>query len=147
MADTNAFPEIKQVLHNDGPTYGFTAGAAIKAGQVVAFAATGVSMTVIPAVAGTTAEPIGVAIIPAAAGAPVTVALVGSIVTVCEGAGVAIDAGDPVADDDNALGGCVKTAVTTATGYRIGLALDNIAANGTGKILVQPQIITKEATA
>ena len=51
-----------------------------------------------------------------------TVALVGSIVTVCEGAGVAIDAGDPVADDDNALGGCVKTAVTTATGYRIGLA-------------------------
>ena len=146
MADTAAFPEIKQVLHNDGPTYGFTAGAAIKAGQVVAFAANGVSMTVIPAVAGTTAEPIGVAIIPAAKDAPVTVALVGSIVTVCEGAGTAIDAGDPVADDDNTLGGCVKTAVTTATGYRIGIALEDIAKNGTGKILVQPQIITKAAT-
>lgn len=146
MADTDAFPEIKQVLHNDGPTYGFTAGDDILAGQVVAFATTGVSMTVIPAVAGTTAEPIGVAIIPAAAGAPVTVALVGSIVTVCEGVGVAIDAGDPVADDDNTLGGCVKTAVTDATGYRIGIALDDIAANGTGKILVQPQIITKAAS-
>lgn len=146
MADTGAFPEIKQVLHNDGPTYGFTAGAAIKAGQVVAYATTGVSMTVIPAVAGTTAEPIGVAIIPAAKDAPVTVALVGSIVTVCEGAGVAIDAGDPVADDDNSLGGCVTTAVTTATGYRIGIALEDIAANGTGKILVQPQIITKAAS-
>lgn len=146
MVDTDAFPEIKQVLHNDGPTYGFTAGDDILAGQVVAFATTGVSMTVIPAVAGTTAEPIGVAIIPAAAGAPVTVALVGSIVTVCEGAGVAIDAGDPVADDDNTLGGCVKTAVTDATGYRIGIALDDIAANGTGKILVQPQIITKAAS-
>ena len=146
MADTDAFPEIKQVLHNDGPTYGFTAGADILAGQVVAYATTGVSMTVIPAVAGTTAEPIGVAIIPAAEDAPVTVALVGSIVTVCEGAGVAIDAGDPVADDDNTLGGCVKTAVTDATGYRIGIALDDIAANGTGKILVQPQIITKAAS-
>lgn len=146
MADTATFPTIKQVLHNDGPTYGFTAGAAIKAGQVVAYAAAGTSETVIPAVAGTTAEPIGVAIIPAAKDAPVTVALVGSIVTVCEGAGVAIDAGDPIADDDNALGGCVKNAVTTATGYRIGIALEDIAANKTGKILVQPQIITKAAT-
>lgn len=146
MADTDAFPEIKQVLHNDGNTYGFTAGADILAGQVVAYATTGVSMTVVPAVAGTTAEPIGVAIIPAAKDAPVTVALVGSIATVCEGAGVAIDAGDPVADDNNALGGCVKAAVTTATGYRIGIALEDIAANKTGKILVQPQIITKAAT-
>jgi hypothetical protein len=146
MADTESFPAIKQVMHNDGNAYGFTAGADILAGQVVAYAAAGVTMTVIPAVAGTTAEPIGVAIIPAAKDAPVAVALVGSIVTVCEGAGTAIDAGDPVADDDNALGGCVKTAVTTATGYRIGIALEDIAANGTGKILVQPQIITKAAT-
>lgn len=146
MADTATFPTIKQVLHNDGPTYGFTAGAAIKAGQVVAYAAAGTSETVIPAVAGTTGAPIGVAFLPAASGAPVAVALVGSIVTTCEGAGAAIDAGDYVADDDAAAGGCIKTAVTTATGYAIGIALEDIAANGTGKILVQPQQITKAAT-
>ena len=147
MADITKFPEIKQVLHNDGPTFGFIAGAAIKAGQVVAFATTGVSDTVHPAIAGTTAQPIGVAIIPAAKDAPVTVALVGSIVTVANADDTtAIDAGEAVADDDNAVGGTVAAAATTATGYTIGVTIEDIPKAGAGKIIVMPQIITKAAT-
>ena len=139
MTDIDTFPTLTNVLHNDGPTFGFIAGAAIKAGQVVAFATTGVSDTVHPAIAGTTAQPIGVAIIPAAAGAPVTVALVADDTT-------AIDAGEAVADDDNAVGGTVAAAATTATGYAIGVTIEDIPKAGSGKIIVMPQIITKAAT-
>lgn len=147
MADIGTFPEIKQVLHNDGPTFRFIAGAAIKAGQVVAFAATGVSDTVHPAIAGTTAQPIGVAVLPAARDAPVTVALVGSIVTVANADdSTAIDAGEAVSDNDCAVGGTVSVAATTATGYSIGVTLDDIAGGKTGRIIVMPQIITKAAT-
>ncbi len=147
MTDIATFPTLTLVLHNDGPTFGFIAGADIKAGQVVAFATTGVSYTVHPAIAGTTAQPIGVAIIPAAAGAPVTVALVGSIVTVVNADdATAIDAGEAVADDDNTVGGTVAAAATTATGYAIGVTIEDIPKAGSGKIIVMPQIITKAAT-
>ena len=147
MTDIATFPTLTLVLHNDGPTYPFTAGAAIKAGQVVAFATTGVTDTVYPAVAGTTAQPIGVALIPAAAGDPVTVALVGSVATVVNADDTtAIDAGEAVADNDNAVGGTVAAAVTTATNYSIGVTIEDIAGGGSGKIIVMPQIITKAAS-
>ena len=70
MADTDAFPEIKQVSQRWAHRWLPIDGPDILTGQVVAFATTGVSMTVIPAVAGTTAEPIGVAIIPPQPGRP-----------------------------------------------------------------------------
>jgi len=146
MTDISAFPVLTQVLHSDGPTYPFTAGATIKAGQVVAFAATGVSDTVHPAIAGTTAQPIGVAVIPAASGDPVTVALVGSVVTVANATDSSIDAGEAVAASNNPVGGTVTLAVTTATGYVIGVTIEDIAGSGTGKIIVMPQIITKAAS-
>jgi len=147
MTDIAAFPTLTQVLYSDGPTYPFTAGAAIKAGQVVAFATTGVTDTVHPAVAGTTAQPIGVAVIPAASGAPVTVALVGSVVVVVNADDTTgIDAGEAVAENDNAVGGTVAAAATTATAYAIGVTIEDIAGGGSGKIVVMPQIITKAAT-
>lgn len=150
MADTASFPTtLGNVHHNNGPTYTFTAGADILKGQVVAYAATGVSMTVQPGVSGTTGPSIGVAIIPASSGDPVTVALIGSIVTVSEGAGGAIDAGDDVSLDDNAnaKGSVVKTVTTAADSDIIGRALNDIAANGTGKILITGPGINTTAAA
>lgn len=146
MADTATWTTISHVLDSGTNLQTFTAGADIKAGMVVAYASTGVSDTVHPAVAGTTEAPIGVAIIDADSGDMVTVACEGCIVYVREGTGNAIDAGHWVSDDDAAATGCVKTAVTTATGYGIGIAVDDIAANGSGRIKINPSLISKAAS-
>jgi hypothetical protein len=150
MADTTTWTAITgadnpvEVL---GPTCNFTAGAAIKRNMVVAFAATGVSGTVHPAVSGTTGAVVGVALTDAAIGKKVAVALDGSVVTVREGAGSTIDAGDYVAADDAAATGCVKGIDTTATNYDvIGIAIDDFSANGLGRIIVRPQAVTKAAS-
>lgn len=123
------------------------AGAAIKRNMVVAFAATGVSGTVHPAVSGTTGAVVGVAMNDADSGEYVPVALDGSVMTVREGAGAAIDAGDYVAADDAAATGCVKGVDVTATNYDcVGIAIDDISANGLGRIIVRPQAVTKAAS-
>ncbi|WP_440952039.1 capsid cement protein [Methanococcoides sp. FTZ1] len=143
MADTGTWITISKVLDSGDNLQTFTAGADIKAGMVVAGHGTGVSDTVHPCVAGTTAFPIGVAIEDAASGAPVTVACVGCVCYVREGTGNAIDAWSTVSDDDAAATGCIKTAVTTAEGFAIGVTIDDIAANGSGRIMILPQLISK----
>lgn len=77
-----------------GPTRTFQVGSAVLMGQVVAFAATGVSNSVVPATTSTGAV-VGVALnSQATVGGDVTVALDGSIVTVTMAADdSAIDAG------------------------------------------------------
>ncbi|MFA7167783.1 MAG: hypothetical protein WC096_02675 [Sphaerochaetaceae bacterium] len=148
MADISAFPTFNPT--DDGMVAGsftFIAGAAIKAGQVVAFAATGVSKTVHPALKGTTGQVLGVALYGAASGAKVAVALVGSIVD-CVNADdtTAIDAGGWVEANDNAIGGTVSEAVLTSATIAsaniniIGIALEDIAGAGHGSVLIVPQV-------
>ena len=56
MADIAAFVTGTPIMHNNGPTFTFTASGAIAAGQVVAIDATGVSDTVRAAVAARVGE-------------------------------------------------------------------------------------------
>lgn len=145
MADTSTFPTLTNVLVSGKETVKtYTAGAAIKAGQLVAFNTTGVGQTVQPAIAGTTYTPAGVAIFDAASGAPVAVATDGAQVYVCEGAGAAIDAGDFLVPDDCAVGGCVGimdpaigSHSATVTAFYCGVADTDIAANSTGIMTIK----------
>ena len=147
MADISAFPTIQQVLYSGDNLQCFTAGATIKAGQVVAIHGTGVNMTVHPAVAGTTEAPLGVAIFGAASGAVVTVACQGCIAYVANADDTTgIDAGHFVIVNDNAVGGTVSVLVDTASTYVVGIALDDIAGAGTGRIMIQPQYVSKAAS-
>ena len=147
MADTSTFPSINPLDGGqEGIILNLIAGAAIKAGQVVAFNGNGVSKTVEPCNGETTTSPIGVALYDAASGARVAVASTGSIVTVCEGPGAGCDAGDLVGPDDAAVLGCVKTVTSAASASVVGIALDDIPANGTGQILVQPFYLSKAAS-
>lgn len=160
MATTSTFPTLNKVLHNNGPTWSFIAGEAILAGALVGPAATGVSRTVVN-MDNTAGEiPIGVAVIGAASGAEVTVALIGSVVEVTEGAGNALEFGDLITTSaaDSTIKGCVQLFTPRAdlastvidgsndttideTTYIVGMALETIAANGHGKALLTcPQI-------
>lgn len=159
MTDISSFPTIKNVLHNNGPTWTFTATEAVKAGQVVGPAASGVSNAVVPMDDTDGENAIGVALYAAGAGTKVTVCLPGCIVTVAIYDDTdTIDAGDYVMQDDNAVGGTVKafapradlgsttidgTNDTTIDGSArlVGFAIEDIAGGGTGKILVMPSIM------
>lgn len=147
MGDTTTFPSINPL---DGGREGVilnpVAGGTIKAGQVVAFNATGVAKTVEACNGETTTAPIGVALYDATTGQRVAVASTGSVVTVCEGPGAGCDAGDLVGPDDAAVLGCIKTVTSVASASVIGIALDDIPANGTGQILVQPFYLSKAAS-
>ena len=149
MADITAFPTIynvvKQGHHN---ARSFKAGATIKAGQVVAYARTGVSDTVHPAVKGTTGGIVGVASMDASTGDWFTVYINGSEVYVANADDTtAIDAGDLVEHNDNAVGGTVSAAVsaaTTAEGQALyndilGYATQDIAGGATGLVMIQTQ--------
>lgn len=147
MADTGTWTALTQVQLYEGKVITLTAGGAISAGMVVAFAGTGVSRTVQAAVTGTTGPVVGVAVTDAASGDEVAVEVCGGIVKVTEGAGAAIDAGDYVMADDAAATGCVKVAVATATiSDGVGQAIDDIGANGSGYIIVKPFTIQKAAS-
>ncbi len=150
MADIGTFPTIRNVLETGENIISFTAGAAITAGQVVAFHGTGVSKTVHPAKKGTTVLPVGVALYSAASGAQVAVAIAGSVAYVANADDTTgIDAGDPLEDNDNAVGGTVSAlalAGALAMRYCVGYALDDIAGAGTGRMLVQPHIVIDAAT-
>jgi len=126
----------------------FKAGSAILGGQIVSFAATGVSRSVIPATSSTGA-PIGVAAHDIASGAEGTIYMQG---TVCK---IMLSADDGTADAGDWIGvstvaGCgivrdpAIQAHDTIVGLQnaIGLALDDITAGaatvgGTGYILIQ----------
>jgi hypothetical protein len=147
MADISTFPTIHDVLKQGDNIQSFTATTEVEAGQVVAINATGVSGAVDPSVAASGSRSIGVAIYGAAAGAKVAVAMMGCIANVANASGSdTIDAGDYLETNDNAVKGTVSTAavaaVSGAVGTNhldvIGIALDDIAATGTGRMLVQP---------
>jgi hypothetical protein len=148
MADTSAFPTIHDVLVSGDNIQSFIAEGTIKAGMVVSFSATGVDNSVIAALQNT-GWYVGVALYDAATGEAVAVACDGCVCVVCEGAGAAIDAGEYVMVDDCAIGGTVTVydpaviahAATSstpgATGHTLGIALVDIAANATGKVLLR----------
>jgi hypothetical protein len=159
MADIASFPTIRNVLWTSGTganVHKFIATTAVKAGQVVAFAATGVSGAVIPSLKGTTGQPIGVALYGAAAGDSVTVACDGCIVYVANAeSDVDIDAGDNLEPNDNATGPGAVSAIAvqaggTVTGlvcYMCGIAIDDITRSLTGRMLVKCGYMTKPQTA
>lgn len=146
MGDITAFPTITKILERGDNIQTFTAGATIKAGQVVAIHGTGVDLTVHPAIAGTTEAPLGVALIGAATGYQVSVASVGCFCNVANADDTTgIDAGHFVIVDDCAVGGCVKVIADSAVTYAVGIAVEDIAGGGTGLIMIQPQYVSKSA--
>lgn len=152
MTDISAFPTIRNVLYWGNNLIQVTATTAVTAGQVVAINATGVSMAVDPSIAAGGSRSIGVALYDAAAGAEVTIACTGCVVYVAIADDTTgADAGDFLETNDNAVGGTVSTAAVAATGGAtvtahydvIGIALDDIAGGGTGRMLVQPMCLTQ----
>lgn len=152
MTDIAAFPTLTHVC-DQGHEFAraVKAGAAIKAGMVVAYADTGVSDTVHPAVRGTTATIAGVAAADIASGAWGTIYLNGAIVYLVNADDTTtIDAGAVLTTDDNAVGGTVSaaSAKTTTTGELrvdiIGYAIEDIAASSAGsygRVMIQMQTV------
>lgn len=124
MGDVATFPTIRNVLWSGKNIHSFTATSTVKAGMLVAFASGGVSGAVIPAIKATSGQPIGVALSDAGAGIKVAVACNGCIVYVANySTTVALDSGDVVEDNANAIGGTVGLAALTSTaGGEIGRA-------------------------
>ncbi len=150
MADIGTFPTIRNVLVDGENIKSYTAGAAIKAGQVVAFHGTGVSKTVHPAVKGTTVQIVGVALYDVSSGDEVAVAGRGCRVYVANYDGTTgIDAGDALEDNDNAVGGTVGAFAlggALVIRYIAGYAVDDIAGAGTGIMEVNPHIVIDAAS-
>lgn len=152
MADITTFPTIRQVLWAGNNLQYFTATTAVTAGQVVAINATGVSGAVDPSVATAGSRSIGVAVYDASAGAQVTVAMAGCIVYVAAADDTTgVDAGGFCETNDCAVKGTVSEASVSATGGAtvtshfdiIGIAYDDIAGGGTGRMIVAPMCLTQ----
>jgi hypothetical protein len=144
MADISAFPTLKKVLVKGSNVKSYKAGAAIKAGQVVCFEATGVTDQVIPSVNGAGTKPAGVAIYDAASGAQVAVAGEGCEVYVVNADDTtALDAGDRLQPNDAAVGGTVNAQPLTASGATatsveiIGVLQEDVAGGGTGRAVLE----------
>ena len=155
MADISAFPTLprandSELISDGGPILTFVASGTILVGQAVCYAATGVSMTVIASVAGTKTKPVGVALDNVTDGEKVAVAMAGCVVEMATADDTAtIDAGHWVECNDNAVGGTINEIDFTASGatvtikdQTIGMALDDIAASGTGRVLIMPVPLT-----
>jgi hypothetical protein len=145
MADVGSWTAIRNVLYSGKNIYTLTATTAVKAGQLVAIADTGVSGAVDKCVAGSGQVPIGVALYDAAAGAKVAIAGPGCVVYMAAAdASTGVDAGGWCQGDDNTLGGMIKEASISASGtalavsqpFVFGVALDVIAGGGTGRVLI-----------
>lgn len=133
MADIGTFPTIHNVSKSGSNHLNLTAGAEIKAGQIVGAHATGVSGEVIPNVGATPA--VGAALYNAASGDPIAVASVGCVVTLANADNTtAIDAGTWVSVDDNTVGGTISALVATAE--VVGFTLDDIPGSGTGRVMI-----------
>ncbi len=137
MGDIAAFPTLSRVLVHGDNILTYTATTAVKAGQVVAIADTGVSEAVEPAVKGSGQSPVGVAIYPAAAGAKVAVAGPGCVVYVVNADdGTGVDAGHEVIMNDNAVGGTVSEVLAVGTDatpqYIIGKMIEDLPASAGG---------------
>ena len=152
MADIAAFPTIRNVLISGDNIITYTAAAAIKAGQVVAFNATGVSDTVQACAAGTTLGIAGVALYDAALGAKVAVAGPGCVCNVVNGIQATNwDAGTFLKAYGTTTAGTVCEAAITggvAPLNIVGLAIENNTATTAGtasKVLVTSGTITAAA--
>jgi len=131
-------------VYEPNPTYiaetsDFIAGSTILAGQVVAFAGTGVAWSVNPCNGVSTAAVVGVALHGAATGAHVAIAGPGSVILVQNGDDTAtLEAGDIVQAAATAALGCV-TAETDATAhYQVGILLEAMTAGGSAYALLTP---------
>lgn len=131
-----AIPVIRNVIDSGDTILNLIAGVPIAAGQAVEAASTGVSGEVIPGIGGK--APLGVAMYGAEAGAPIAIVSVGCVATVASEE--AIDAGELVnvvaAVGGTPAGGLV--GVASGTEYVLGVAIDNIAVDGTGRVLIAP---------
>jgi hypothetical protein len=143
MADITPFPTMRNILYSGTNIALFTATSIIKAGMAVAFEATGLSDSVVPAIKGTTGQPIGVALYNAAASSLVAVALDGCIVYVANAESDAdIDAGDQLESNDNIVGGTLSTAPDVTAGavavlkYTLGYAMEPILRSTTGRMMI-----------
>lgn len=152
MADIAAFPTVRNVLVSGDNINTYTAAAAIKAGHVVAFNATGVSDTVQACAVGTTLGIAGVALYDAALGAKVAVAGPGCICNVVNGLdGTNWDAGTFLKAYGTTTPGTVTLAALTggvAPLNIVGLAIDNntaTSAGATSKVLITSGTITAAA--
>lgn len=137
MADIGTFPTIRNVLVSGDNIKSYTATEAVKAGQVVGHAATGVSEAVVPMDKTSGETAVGVALYDAAAGAQVAVAGPGCEAYVANAdSSNNIDAGTWLGQDDNTVKGTVSAGV--AANDRIGIARSNSAGGDTFIMLVQP---------
>ena len=142
MVDVTAFPTIHQVVIDDsGPIRTFTFTEAASAGMAVGYAGTGVSNAVVPMHLQAGEQPIGVAVYDVEAGDKGAVAMDGCIVMMANAdQTTAIDAGDHLLCDDNAVTGTVSVCalgIKTADIYFVGIALEDIAGAGVGEVLVK----------
>ena len=135
MSDISTFPTIQNVLYSGDNIIEMIAEEAITKGQLVGYAAT--TLSVIPI--GDDEEAIGVAITTATITNKVLIALTGCICYVANSDdATAIDAGAYC--QGGSLDGTV-TAFTAGTETVIemaGIAIGDIAANGTGLMLISP---------
>ena len=148
MADISAFPTIHDVLITGDNVQSFIAGADWKAGQVLAFHGTGVDNTLHPAVKGTTVMIKGVGLYDVSSGNRGAVACRGCRCKVANADASAMDAGDPVEDNDNAVGGTVSAAALSGgieLKYIAGYLEEDIAASSTGVMEVAPGTLTSLA--
>jgi len=142
MGDISAFPTIRNVFAGGKyNTITMTATTALKAGMVVEIDATGVDLAVNAAVKEAGASPVGVALYDAAAGSKVDILTVGGIAYVANADDTTgTDAGDALITNDNTVGGTVSASLavgTVSTQQKIiGIALDDIAGGGTGRVLI-----------
>lgn len=155
MTDITAFPTINPVVYALGHTITCTGAGSvdIEPGMVVDVDATGVSMTVQAALAVTSDTPIGVALThcDVSASEKVTVMVTGIAYVTNADDTTAVDTGDWVITNDNAVGGTVSAAsvaatATTLAGIQInviGKALSDIDGDAEGLILINPVPITR----
>ena len=141
MGDIASFTSIRNVLWSGDNIIFMTATNALKAGMVVEIAATGVDFAVNKAVKESGASPVGVALYDTAAGSLAAIATIGCIVYVANADDTTtIDAGDYLITDDNTVGGTVSTSIAVGTDPTqqkvVGIAIDDIAASGTGRCLI-----------
>jgi hypothetical protein len=146
--EIGSFPTIRNVLNSGDNILSMTAGEALKAGQCVGFAATGVANTVV--VMDNTSDEyfVGVAVYDAASGAKVAVATVGCVCTVANENSVStIEAGKFVSP--KTLGGVIEHTYggTEGTYTIVGICLDGIAANSIGRVLIIPSVSDEEVAA
>lgn len=150
MGDTSAFPTIHDVLYSGDNITSYVSAGTIKAGMVVAFAATGVALSVVPATQAT-AFPVGVALYDASSGEYVAVAGNECIVYVCEGAGGTAEAGELLMVYGTTTTGTVcvydpmnqahaaTILVPGASGHTFGQAQEAVVANSTFRIKIDMQ--------